>query len=73
MIDIHFTDDGSGIPEDVRKNIFKPFFTTKNAGDGTGLGLSISHGIITAHSGSIECHSVPEQGTTFLIELPVAE
>jgi len=52
--------------------IFDPFFTTKPAGSGSGLGLSICHGIITEHGGKIYAESTPGQGTTFIIELPIA-
>ena len=52
--------------------LFTPFFTTKPPGKGTGLGLSISYGIISRHQGRIEVQSVPGQGTTFTLRLPVA-
>lgn len=68
---IAIRDDGPGIPPDVRARIFDPFFTTKDVGAGTGLGLSISHGIIAAHGGTIEVESVPGEGATFTVVLPV--
>ncbi len=68
---ILLTDDGAGIREDVRPHIFTPFFTTKSGG--TGLGLSICKKIVDAHAGSIGVMSVPGQGTTFVIDLPVLE
>lgn len=68
---IEISDDGPGMPEDVRKKVFEPFFTTKDAGKGTGLGLSISRGIIEAHDGFIEVESKPGEGTTFIIRIPV--
>ena len=68
---LEFTDDGPGIPEDVKSRIFDPFFTTKPVGVGTGLGLSLSHGLIERHGGHIEVDSAPGQGTTFAIELPL--
>jgi signal transduction histidine kinase len=69
---IHFMDNGPGIEESVRSDIFNPFFTTKPVGEGTGLGLSISYQIITErHHGRIRCDSIPGQGTKFVIELPI--
>lgn len=65
-------DNGPGMDEEVRKRIFEPFFTTKEPGKGTGLGLSISYFLIVdIHKGKIEVKSVPGQGTTFIIRLPV--
>ena len=69
---IRISDNGSGIPEAIRNRLFDPFFTTKPVGKGTGLGLSISYQIITErHQGQIWVESVPQQGTTFVIRLPV--
>jgi two-component system, NtrC family, sensor kinase len=66
-------DDGPGVPEAISTRIFDPFFTTKEPGKGTGLGLSISFDIIvTKHRGSLKLESRPGQGTSFIIELPVA-
>jgi PAS domain S-box-containing protein len=67
---IKVQDSGPGIPLDQQKNIFTPFFTTKYTG--TGLGLAISHRIISRHGGLISFESVPDEGTTFTVELPVA-
>ncbi len=70
---LEFSDNGPGMPEDVRKRIFEPFYTTKPVGQGTGLGLSVAYMIITnRHQGSIEVRSTPGQGTTFIIRLPLA-
>jgi two-component system, NtrC family, sensor kinase len=67
------SDDGPGIPQNIRTKIFDPFFTTKEPGKGTGLGLSISYDIIVAkHGGSLRCDSEPGMGTVFTIELPVS-
>jgi len=60
-------DSGTGIPEELRNKVFKPFFTTKNTG--TGLGLAMVKRVIEAHSGKIYFESHPV-GTTFFIELP---
>ncbi|GEM_PF-2240667 len=67
---IRIMDNGSGIPEDVKKKIFEPFFTTKAVGIGTGLGLSITYGIIEKHDGKIYVNSEVGKGTEFVIELP---
>lgn len=63
-------DTGKGIPREILKDIFKPFFTTKETGKGTGLGLYISHEIIKKHGGEIFVSSVAGKGTTVRVELP---
>jgi PAS domain S-box-containing protein len=65
------SDDGRGMPPEVRARIFEPFFSTKEGGRGVGLGLSIVQGIVARHGGSIEVASEPGQGTTFTVTLPV--
>ena len=70
-IEISVVDNGAGIPEDTIKKIFQPFFTTKPTGEGTGLGLSMSYDIIKAHGGSLKVESVKNNGSKFIIELPV--
>ena len=70
---ISISDDGEGIPADVLPRIFDPFFTTKPVGSGTGLGLSISYGIVLKHGGTIEAVSVPGEGTSMRIELPIEQ
>lgn len=70
-ISIKITDNGVGIPEEVRKKLFDPFFTTKPVGKGTGLGLSISYSIVVeGHGGHLECISDAGKGTQFLIKIP---
>lgn len=65
-------DSGPGIPLEVQKHIFNPFFTTKHTG--TGLGLAISHRIVSSHGGLIHFECAPGAGTVFTVELPaVAE
>ena len=66
------TDTGGGIPPEVKRKIFNPFFTTKPVGKGTGLGLSVSYGIIQEHKGEISVESEVGQGTTFTIKIPLA-
>jgi PAS domain S-box-containing protein len=70
---ITIADNGSGIPEAIKNQIFNPFFTTKSIGQGTGLGLSVSYQIVVdRHKGALNYTSTPEQGTEFWIELPIA-
>lgn len=63
-------DNGPGIPDRILKDIFKPFFTTKEAGNGTGLGLYICHEIVRRHNGNIFAENNPGGGATFIVELP---
>ena len=69
-ISVECRDDGHGIQPEVMKDIFKPFFTTKDVGTGTGLGLYVSYEIIKKHEGDISVSSEVGKGTTFTIELP---
>jgi CheY-like chemotaxis protein len=69
---IEVRDTGVGIPAEIRARIFEPFFTTKPVGVGTGLGLSICHRIITELGGDITVASVPGEGSTFRVTLPIA-
>lgn len=65
-------DNGNGLPEEIKNNLFKPFHTTKPAGIGTGLGLYISHDIVmNQHHGSIMVNSESGQFTEFTICLPI--
>lgn len=68
---ITVSDNGNGIPADLQKKIFQPFFTTKPTGEGTGLGLSLSYDIAKAHGGEIKVKTEEGVGTEFTIELPV--
>lgn len=71
-IQIHITDNGVGISEAVKSRIFDHLFTTKAVGKGTGLGLAIAHQIVVEnHAGTIEVNSDPQQGTEFIITLPI--
>lgn len=70
---IAIADNGPGIPEVIRGNIFNPFFTTKPVGQGTGMGLSISYQIVCdRHSGSLTCESAVGQGTRFVVKIPTS-
>ncbi|MGB5158149.1 sensor histidine kinase [Desulfobacterium sp. N47] len=69
-IEIECRDTGEGIPNEIIKDIFKPFFTTKDVGKGSGLGLYISHEIIKKHGGLISVSSNKGKGSTFVIALP---
>jgi signal transduction histidine kinase len=64
-------DSGHGIQPQDRDRIFEPFFTTKGDRGGTGLGLSVTYGIITDHGGTIEVLSEINQGSTFVVWLPL--
>jgi len=65
---IKVSDNGPGIPEEVKEKIFNPFFTTRS--QGTGLGLSITHRIVTDHGGMISVENNREGGATFTVILP---
>jgi len=70
-VEITVSDNGPGIPDDIKNKIFQPFFTTKPTGSGTGLGLSLSYDIAKAHGGEIKFKSTKGLGTEFSIELPI--
>lgn len=70
-IEIRIRDNGPGMPEEISKNAFTPFFTSKPPGEGTGLGLSLSYNIIVLeHKGSIEFITKEHEYTEFIIRLP---
>ena len=70
-VTVEIIDTGKGMPEEIKKQIFEPGFTTKETGEGTGLGLAIVKQIIADHGGKIEVESEPGKGTTFRILIPV--
>jgi len=69
-IQMSIEDQGIGMPEDMSKMIFDPFYTTKAVGKGTGLGLSVVYGIVNDHKGIIKVESKQNEGTEFKIYLP---
>lgn len=71
FVKITVHDSGSGIDEQIVKNVFNPFFTTKEVGKGTGMGLSVVHGLVHKAGGHIQLDSAADKGTTITILLPV--
>ncbi len=65
---IEITDDGPGMPPDVLRRIFHPFFTTKD--QGSGLGVPTAQKILDAHAGSLDVESPSGHGATFIVQLP---
>ncbi len=74
-IRVEVSDNGPGIPKDIRARIFEPFFTTKDVGHGTGLGLAICKEVVRKHLGDVTIGESDSGGARFLIELaaPVPE
>jgi len=71
MVTITISDTGEGIPEETCRNIFNPFFTTKENRNGCGLGLYLVYNEVTKLNGSISVNSIVGEGTVFTITLPV--
>ncbi|MEM7024898.1 MAG: PAS domain S-box protein [Pseudomonadota bacterium] len=70
-VEVRVRDNGIGMPESVRQQLFTPFFTTKPSGEGTGLGLSMSYDIVVQqHGGTIDVLSEPGEYTEFVVTLP---
>jgi len=70
-VSITISDNGCGMPEENLTKIFEPFFTTKERGKGTGLGLTITYGLVKKLYGTISVESRENEGTTFVITLPI--
>jgi two-component system NtrC family sensor kinase len=71
---LEIADNGAGILPEHQHRVFEPFFTTKPVGKGTGQGLALARSIVVEkHGGSLTFESVPGQGTTFRVSLPMAE
>lgn len=71
---LRISDDGCGIPEDIRERIYDPFFTTKEVGRGSGQGLTLARSIIVdRHHGHIDCESTVGKGTVFIVTLPLIQ
>jgi len=64
-------DTGTGMPAEVIKHAFEPFYTTKSKGEGSGLGLATVYGAVTQAAGHVRIESTPGSGTTFTVLLPV--
>lgn len=69
-IEIVVSDDGTGIPEEIREKIFEPLFTTKADGVGTGMGLFTVRRVVERHAGTVEVTSEEGAGSRFVIRLP---
>jgi PAS domain S-box-containing protein len=68
---LEVSDTGTGIDPAIIDRIFEPYFTTREKSDGSGLGLATVHGIVRAHGGDIQVHSIVGKGTTFQVFLPL--
>jgi signal transduction histidine kinase len=72
LLHLEFSDDGAGMPDEVRRRVFEPFFTTRRGRGGSGLGMHIVYNLATQRlGGSIECQSAPGQGSRFLLKIPL--
>ena len=69
-IHIAISDQGIGIPDDIKDSLFEPFVTSKPTGQGTGLGLALAYKTVRDHNGDIEIESKKESGTRVIVKLP---
>ncbi len=67
------SDNGPGVPQDIRTRLFDPFFSTKEVGQGSGLGLSISQAIVTKRGGFITYDAAQGEGACFVVKLPIVD
>ncbi len=70
-VQTNIIDSGTGVPEEMREQLFQPFFTTKT--QGTGLGLASSRAIVESHEGTIGFDNLPAGGSCFWFRVPIAE
>ena len=71
-IEVRVSDNGPGIPEDIRDKIFDPFFTTRDVGQGTGQGLTLAYAsVVRRHGGELTFQTETGKGTTFTMSLPL--
>jgi signal transduction histidine kinase len=68
---IKIKDNGTGMDAQTQKKVFDPFFTTKDVGEGTGLGMSIAYNTIKKHNGQIIVNSNLDEGTEFILQIPI--
>ncbi|MET0440681.1 MAG: response regulator, partial [Casimicrobiaceae bacterium] len=73
FVELAVGDTGPGVPPDVLKRIFEPFYSTKAVGKGSGMGLAVVHGIVHEHGGHVIVDTVVDEGTAFRILLPPTE
>ena len=72
QVEIIFSDDGRGIPEEIQRHVFDPFFTTQRAKGNTGLGLHIVHNLVTEQlGGRVTVISAPGKGTSIRMIFPL--
>ena len=74
MLELHYHDNGRGMTKEESSRVFEPFYTTKRAHGGTGLGLHIVYNVVTQRlKGTIRCESIPNEGTSFVVRIPMRE